>query len=239
MSVAAVSASSASAEGLLALADEAERRRDFSAAASCLESALRPPHAVALLPLAEARARLRLAALLLAPRGSSPAPRAGAPAAAKAHLERALLILSPLPSAPPRLKLLAHSHLAGAYAVLGAVPSQKHVLHRALGLLASTSASGLLQRGPALLWTCNFQAQLASALTVDGDAASALSALSTGGTAAAELGSPQLELFFAASTLHVHLLCWEDSAAVENSVTRATQLWDAIPAQQVDVDLGA
>ncbi|TKW03736.1 hypothetical protein SEVIR_7G062100v4 [Setaria viridis] len=233
MSFAAASASSACADGLLALADEAERRRDFPAAASCLESALRPPHAAALLPLAEARARLRLASLLLAPRGSSRAPRAGGgPAAAKAHLERALLILSPLPSAPPRLKLLAHSHLAGAYAVLGAVPSQKHVLHRALGLLASVSASGLLQRGPALLWNCNFQAQLASALTVDGDPTSALSALSTGAAAAAELGNPQLELFFAASSLHVHLLCWEDSAAVENSVNRATQLWDALPAEQ-------
>ncbi|CAL5028109.1 unnamed protein product [Urochloa decumbens] len=237
MSVAAASASSAIADGLLALADEAERRRDFAAAASCLESALRPPHAAALLPLAEARARLRLASLLL--RGgsgsgsSSPsASRGGAPAAAKAHLERALLILSPLPSAPPRLKLLAHSHLAGAYGVLGAVPSQKHVLNRALGLLSSASASGLLQRGPALLWNCNFQAQLASALTADGDAAAALTALSMGADAAAELGSPQLELFFAASSVHVHLLCWEDSAAVESSVTRATQLWDALPAEQ-------
>ncbi|KAF8765974.1 hypothetical protein HU200_008016 [Digitaria exilis] len=233
MSFAVPSASSASAEGLLALADEAERRRDFPAAAACLESALRPPHNAALLPLTEARARLRLAALLLTPRGGAAAPRSGgAPAAAKAHLERALLILSPLPSAPPRLKLLAHSHLAGAYAVLGAVPSQKHVLHRGLGLLASASASGLLQRGPALMWTCNFHAQLASALTADGDAGAALSALSAGVSAAAELGSPQLELFFAASELHVHLLCWEDSAAVESSFTRATQLWDALPAGQ-------
>ncbi|CAO1939105.1 unnamed protein product [Urochloa humidicola] len=236
MSFAAASASSAIADGLLALADEAERRRDFAAAASCLESALRPPHAAALLPLAEARARLRLAKLLLAAplsgSSSSPSSRAGAPAAAKAHLERALLILSPLPSAPPRLKLLAHSHLAGAYAVLGAVTSQKQVLNRALGLLASASASGLLQRGPALLWNCNFQAQLASALTADGDVAAALTALSTGAAAAAELGSPQLELFFAASSVHVHLLCWEDSAAVESSVTHATQLWDALPAKQ-------
>ncbi|XP_062225380.1 sister chromatid cohesion protein SCC4 [Phragmites australis] len=214
---------SAAVDGLLALAEEAERRRDFSAAASCLESALRPPHAAALLPLAEARARLRLASLLLDRRAAT---------AAKGHLERALLLLSPLPSAPPRLKLLAHSHLAGAYAVLGAVPSQKHVLRRGLGLLASASASGLLPRAPALLWTCNFQAQLASALAIDGDAASALSTLSAGGAAAAELQSPQLELFFAATELHVHLLCWEDSAAVEGAVARVTQLWDTLPAEQ-------
>ncbi|EEC77052.1 hypothetical protein OsI_15436 [Oryza sativa Indica Group] len=129
-------------------------------------------------------------------------------------------------------RLLAHSLLATAYGVLGAVPSQKNVLRRGLGLLASASASGLLARGPALLWTCNFQTQLASALAVDGDAASALSTLSAGASAAAELGSPQLELFFAATGLHVHLLCWEDNAAVEAAVTRASGLWEALPADQ-------
>ncbi|KAK3145050.1 hypothetical protein QOZ80_4AG0322090 [Eleusine coracana subsp. coracana] len=221
---------SATADGLLALADESERRRDFLGAASCLEAALRPPHAAGLLPLAEARARLRLASLLLGRRGG--APRSGAAPAAKAHLERALLLLSPLPSAPPRLKLLAHSLLAGAYAVLGAVPSQKHVLRRGLGLLASASASGLLPRPQALLWTCNFQAQLASALVIDGDPASALSALSAGAAAAADLGNPQLQLFFAATELHVNLLCWEDNAAVEAAVLRATQFWDLLPAEQ-------
>ncbi|KAL6851556.1 hypothetical protein ACP4OV_020489 [Aristida adscensionis] len=226
-------ASSGAADALLALAEEAERRRDFSAAASCFEAALRPPHAAGLLPLAEARARLRLASLLLAGRAG-----AGGGAAAKAHLERALLLLSPLPSAPPRLKLLAHSHLAGAYAVLGAVPSQKHVLRRGLSLLASAAASGLLPRAPALLWTCNFQAQLASALAVDGDAASALSTLSAGAAAAAELGSPHLELFFASTSIHVHLLCWEDSAAVEAAVAQATHLWDGLPGEQKEHSVG-
>jgi len=56
------------------------------------------------------------------------------------------------------------------------------------------------------------------ALTIDGNAASALSTLSVGASAAAELGSPQHELFFAASDLHVHLLCWDDSAVVDNAV---------------------
>jgi MAternally affected uncoordination len=227
---------SALADGLLALADEAERRRDFPAAAACLKAALRPPHAAGLLPLAEARAWLRLASLLLGRRGSGGGtPRPGAAPAAKAHLERALLLLSPLPSAPPRLKLLAHSLLAGAYAVLGAIPSQKHVLRRGLGLLASTAASGLLQRGPKLLWTCNIQAQLASALAIDGDAPSALSALSAGAAAATDLGSPQLQLFFAATQLHINLLCWEDTTAIETAVAQATQLWDALPADQVPV----
>ncbi|XP_044966234.1 sister chromatid cohesion protein SCC4 [Hordeum vulgare subsp. vulgare] len=216
--------SMSAADGLLALAEEAERRRDFSTATSCLESALSPPHAASLLPLAEARARMRLAGLLLA--------RNKGLANAKAHLERALLVLNPLPSAPPRLKLLAHSLLANVYGLLGAVPSQKHALRRGLTLLASASASGLLPSGPALLWTSNFQAQLASALVADGDAASALSTLSAGAAAAADLESPQLDLFFAATALHVHLLCWEDNAAVEDAVARVSRLWDALTAEQ-------
>ncbi|KAL5230131.1 hypothetical protein ABZP36_028907 [Zizania latifolia] len=71
-------------------------------------------------------------------------------------------------------------------------------------------------------------AQLSSTLAIDGDAASALSTLSADASAVVELGSPQLELFFAATALHVHLLCWEDNSAVEASVTHASQLWDAL-----------
>ena len=56
MSFIAASVSSVSAEGILAQADEAERRCDFAATAACLESARCPPHAAKLLPLVEARA---------------------------------------------------------------------------------------------------------------------------------------------------------------------------------------
>jgi hypothetical protein len=76
------------------------------------------------------------------------------------------LLPSPIPSSAPTalrlvgvvteerarlrlvLKLLAHSLLTGTYSVLRVVPSQKHVLHRGLGFLASAVASGHLQRGP-------------------------------------------------------------------------------------------
>ncbi|XBI26269.1 hypothetical protein VPH35_051028 [Triticum aestivum] len=124
------------ADGLLTLAEEAERLRDFTTATSCLDSALSPPHTASLLPLVEARARMCLAGLLLT--------RSKGLANAKAHLERALLVLNPLPSAPPCLNLLAHSLLANVYGLLGALPSQKHALYRSLSLLASASASGLL-----------------------------------------------------------------------------------------------
>ena len=59
------------------------------------------------------------------------------------------------------------------------------------------------------------------ALTIDGNAASALFTLSVGASSATELGSPQHELFFVASDLHVHLLCWDDSAVVDNAVELA------------------
>nr|CAB3491249.1 unnamed protein product [Digitaria exilis] len=156
------------------------------AAAICLKSARCPPHAAVLLPLAEARACLRLAALLCRP----PPPSA----VTKVHLELALLILSPLPSGPPRLKLHAHSHLAGAYAIMGA-------------------------------------AQLAPALTVDGDMGSALSAVLVEGAAAAYREPADKTLLRRRCTLHprIHLLCCEDSAAVESSVAQATQVGDAFP----------
>ena len=65
----------------------------FSTTTSSLETALSPAHTSSLLPLTEARARLHVVALLLA--------RSKGLASAKAHLEHALLILNPLPSAPP------------------------------------------------------------------------------------------------------------------------------------------
>ena len=68
------SPSSPSAEGLLALADEAERHRDLAAAAAYLECALCPPYAAVLLPFTEACAWLHLAVLLHAPRGERERP---------------------------------------------------------------------------------------------------------------------------------------------------------------------
>nr|CAB3470509.1 unnamed protein product [Digitaria exilis] len=127
-----------------------------------------------------------------------PPPR-GAPlppsAAAKVHLELALLILSPLPFGPPRLKLHAHSHLAGAYAVMGAVASQRSSRQH------SPSTETWSQRSPPSWWR----------------------------EPPPHIGSPQIKLSFAAPALCIHLLCCEDSAAVESSVAQATQLGDAFP----------
>ncbi|CAL9778278.1 unnamed protein product [Musa acuminata subsp. burmannicoides] len=209
-------------EGLWSLAEEAELRRDYGAAAKCLESLLQC--GASLLPLVEIRTRLRLAHLLLS--------RSHNLNHAKAHLERALLLLSSARSAALHLKLSAHSLLARCYHLIGAIPSQKHILLRALDLLSSSAAGGSLPPAATLLWSANFYSHLASTLVIDGDHPGALSALSSGFGAAAELRSSELQLFFAASALHVHLLHWEDLPSVEDTVRKCLELWESIPFDQ-------
>ncbi|XP_020111906.1 uncharacterized protein LOC109726609, partial [Ananas comosus] len=177
---------------------------------------------VSLLPLSEIRTRLRLASLLLS--------RSHNLHHAKSHLERALLLLSPLPSPPLLpLKLLAHSLLSRTYHLLGSFPSQRALLLRALHLLRHSPS---FPAPESLLWTCNFHAQLASALAVDADYPGALSSLATGSAAAADLRRGDLQLFFAASALHVRLLHWDDSDAVADAARRCADLWDAFPFDQ-------
>ncbi|RZS21070.1 hypothetical protein BHM03_00053653 [Ensete ventricosum] len=209
-------------EGLWSLAEEAELCRDYGAAVKCLESLLQC--GASLLPLVEIRTRLRLAHLLLS--------RSHNLNHAKAHLERALLLLSSGRSAALHLKLSAHSLLARCYHLVGAIPPQKHIILRALDLLSSSAAGGSLPPAATLLWSANFHSHLASTLVIDGDYPGALSALSSGFTAAAELRSTELQLFFAASALHVHLLHWEDPPSVEATVRRCLELWESIPFDQ-------
>ncbi|XP_072979158.1 sister chromatid cohesion protein SCC4 [Typha angustifolia] len=212
-------AAAAAVEGLWALAEESELRHDFGGAARCLEAVLQS--GLSLLPLAEIRTRLRLSRILLSSSHNLHH--------AKAHLERALLLLSPLPSSLD-LKLLAHSLLSHCYHLVGAIPPQKHILLRALHLLNNSNSS--LPSSSVLLWSCNFHSQLASALAIEADYPGALSSLSSGSAAAAELYRPELQLFFAASALHVHLLHWEDSVAVESAVQSCVELWEAVPFDQ-------
>ncbi|WOL14418.1 hypothetical protein Cni_G23198 [Canna indica] len=215
----------AAVEGLWSLAEEAELRRDYGAAVKCLESLLQS--GASLLPLVEIRTRLRLAHLLLS--------RSHNLNHAKAHLERALLLLSAAPSAALHLKLSAHSLLARCYHLIGPIPPQKHILLRALNLLSSSVGGGAgsaLPPATTLLWSANFHSQLASTLAIDGDYPGALSALSSGLAAATELRSSELQLFFTASALHVHLLHLEDPQSVEATVRQCLELWESIPFDQ-------
>lgn len=208
-------------EGLWALADEAEQvHRNIPTAIKCLETAV--ASGLSLLPLAEVRTRLRLAQLLLSHTHNL--------THAKSHLERAHLLLARIPSALP-LKLRAHSLLSHAYHLTGSIPPQKHILIKALHLLETSEGS--IDEDSLLMWTANFNAQLASAMAVEGDYAGALGALTAGMEAAEKLGLGLLRMFFAASALHVQLLHWEDSAAVEAAAGRCEEIWNSIGLEKV------
>ncbi|KAJ3670735.1 hypothetical protein LUZ60_008161 [Juncus effusus] len=210
-------------EGLCALAEESTLRRDFPAAIRCLEASLSSPPSFPLSPLLESQIRLRLASLLLSHTHNLHH--------AKSHLERSLLLLSPLPSAPLPLKLLAHSMLSNTYHLVGAIAQKKAILNKAIQMVNHSSGSAI-SRAEALMWICNFQAQLASSLAVDADYSGALDAIEAGKVAADEIQSPELRVFFAASDLHIRLLDWTDSTVVESSIQCCSSVWDQIPSYQ-------
>ncbi|KAF3323720.1 MAU2 chromatid cohesion factor [Carex littledalei] len=210
-------------DGLCALAEESRLYRDFPAAIRCLEASLSSPDAFPLSPLLESQIRLRLASLLLDHTHNLHD--------AKSHLERSLLLLTPLPSAPLPLKLLAYSMLSSTYHLVGAIRQQKHILFKAIQLV-NHSLGLALTRDEALMWMCNFQSQMASALAVEADYPGSLEAIEHGKVAAEGTGSPELKVFFAASELHIHLLHWDDSQVVDSAVQRCAGLWEEIPTYQ-------
>lgn len=85
-----------------------------------------------------------------------------------------------------------------------------------------------------LMWSANFNAQLASALAIEGDYDGAVSALAVGAEAAERVGMVELRMFFAAAALHVRMLCWEDSAAVEAAARQCEEIWGLISSEKVN-----
>ncbi|CAI9107190.1 OLC1v1006495C1 [Oldenlandia corymbosa var. corymbosa] len=118
------------AEGLWGLADHHEDQGEIAKAIKCLEAVCQSQ--VPFLPIIEVKTRLRVAVLLL--KHSHNVNHA------KAHLERAQVLLNKMPSCF-ELKCRAYSLLSQCYHLVGAVPSQKHILGKALELTA-TSGDG-------------------------------------------------------------------------------------------------
>ncbi|PON75854.1 Cohesin loading factor [Trema orientale] len=200
------------AEGLWGLADYHERSGEIGKAVKCLEAICQSQ--VTFFPIVEVKTRLRIATLLL--KHSHNVNHA------KSHLERSQLLLKNIPSCFD-LKCRAYSLLSQCYHLVGAIPPQKQILHKALELTASAGHEVSVN-----LWSCNFNSQLANALIIEGDYHSSISALQCGYLSATQIGYPELQMFFAASILHVHLMQWDDMNLVEAAVNRCDQVWETI-----------
>ncbi|KAL2239604.1 uncharacterized protein LOC105170478 isoform X2 [Sesamum indicum] len=200
------------AEGLWALAEHHEQRREIGKAVKCLEAICQSP--VSFLPIVEIKTRLRVAALLL--KHSHNVNHA------KAHLERSQLLLKSIPSCF-ELKCRAYSLLSQCYHLVGAIPSQKQILNKGVEL---TALSGDGFAGG--LWSCNFNSQLANALIIEGDYNGSILSLQQGFSCAVEMCYPELQMFFATSILHVRVMQWDSTSLVEESVNRCNFIWESI-----------
>nr|GLL42851.1 uncharacterized protein LOC109162714 [Ipomoea trifida] len=200
------------AEGLWGLADYHEKKAEIGKAVKCLE-AICQSH-VSFFPIVEIKTRLRVATLLL--KHSNNINHA------KAHLERSQLLLKSIPSCF-ELKCRAYSLLSQCYHLVGAIVSQKQILNKGLELIAS-SEDGFSAR----LWSCNFNSQLANALIIEGDYLGSISALERGFYSAAEMCYPELQMFFASSILHVHLMQWENASTIQEVVNKCNLIWESI-----------
>ncbi|GAB2274700.1 hypothetical protein Dimus_009471 [Dionaea muscipula] len=200
------------AEGLWGLADYHEKRGEIGKAIKCLEAI--PQSSVSFLPIVEVKFRLRIATLLL--RHSHNVNQA------KSHLERSQLLLKSIPSCF-ELKYRAYSLLSQCYHLVGAIPSQKQIISKAIELIES-----LGEGFEAKLWYCNFSSQLANVLVIEGDYENSISALQQGFNCAAEISYAELQMFFATSILHVRLMQWDDLHSVESAVSKCDEVWESL-----------
>ncbi|KAG5585962.1 hypothetical protein H5410_046396 [Solanum commersonii] len=210
------------AEGLWGLADYEEKKGEIGKAVKCLEAICQSQ--VSFLPIIEIKTRLRIATLLL--------NHSNNVNHAKSHLERSQLLLKSIPSCF-ELKCRAYSLLSQCYQLVGAIPSQKQILNKGLELI-STSEDGFSGR----LWYCNFNSQLGNALSIEGDHHGSISALDNGLMCATQMCYPELQMFFATSILHVHLMQWENESSVRDALNRCNVIWESIELEKRHQCLG-
>ncbi|KAL5720760.1 hypothetical protein ACHQM5_013399 [Ranunculus cassubicifolius] len=200
------------AEALWGLADLHESLNEIPKSIKSLESLFNSP--ISLLPITEIKTRLRIATLLLKHTHNINH--------AKSHLERSQLLLKSIPSCFD-LKCRTFSLLSQCYAIFGAISSQKAVILKGLEL-SKVSGEGFGGK----LWECNFLSQLGNALAIEGDYQGSVQALEQGGSCAAEIYYPELQMFFATSILHVQLMQWGDLNLVERAVEKCIEVWDLL-----------
>ncbi|XP_050216987.1 sister chromatid cohesion protein SCC4 [Mercurialis annua] len=210
------------AEGLWGLADNEEKQGSIGTALKCLEAICQTQ--VSFLPIIEVKTRLRIATLLLKHTHNVNE--------AKSHLERSQLLLKSIPSCF-ELKCRTFSLLSQCYHLVGAIAPQKQTLLKAIDLTNSTFPEVSVG-----LWSCNFNSQLATALIIEGDYHSAVAALETGFSCGTHINYPELQMFFATSVLHVHLMQWHDNSLVQSALHRCDHLWDSLGPEKREKCLG-
>ncbi|XP_010555016.1 PREDICTED: uncharacterized protein LOC104824615 [Tarenaya hassleriana] len=202
------------AEGLWGLADYHQKKGDVGKSIKCLEAICQSQ--VSFLPLVEVKSRLRVSSLLL--RYSDNVNHA------KSHLERCLLLLKSIPSSFD-LKFKTYSLLSHCYHLLASFAPQRNLLLKALELSSSAPQDDVSVH----LWSCNFNSQLANGFIIQADFPSSISALHSGFLSASRISCPELQMFFTASLLHVHIMQWTDDYTVESAVQRCDEVWQTIP----------
>ncbi|CAM6075414.1 unnamed protein product [Sphagnum tenellum] len=200
------------AEGLWGLAEGFEKTGCIAQAIKCLE-AICQSH-VSFLPIVEVKTRLRIATLLLQHTDNI--------TQAKTHLERAQLLLKQIPACF-ELKCRAYSLLSRCYLLVGTISSVKQTLRKGIELSSSAGT------GEARLWACNFNLQLAKALTTENDHVGAVRALDTGLRLAASIHQPPLQMVFSTARVHVQLMQWEEPTVIEQGLSQCDTFFDAIP----------
>ncbi|KAG6607383.1 Sister chromatid cohesion protein SCC4, partial [Cucurbita argyrosperma subsp. sororia] len=210
------------AEGLWRLADYHEKKGELGKAIKCLEAICQS--SVSFFPVVEVKTRLRIATLLLTHSHNVNH--------AKSHLERSQLLLKSIPSCF-ELKCRAYSLLSQCYHLVGAIPPQKQILYKGLDLTNSAGHELSVK-----LWSCNFNSQLANALIIEGDYQNSIAALESGYIFSVEICYPELQMFFATSILHVHLMQWYDDNSVEQAVIKCDEVWESIEPEKRQQSVG-
>eukprot|EP00898_Chlorokybus_atmophyticus_P003742 jgi/Chlat1/4369/Chrsp29S04515 len=212
------------ADVLWRLADEFEAQGAYLEAIKCLEALCQSRRAF--LPLIEVKTRLKLADILYSQTHNLHE--------AKAHLERAQVLLQQIPR-QENLKCLACSQLGRCYAALGATRLQKQVLRRGLQICEATIPSGD-EDWVMTCWKADLALQLGDALKTEGDLDGALQLLETIITTMADCSDIKLlarKALLQLASVHVRLLKGEYGLAVKalsTSTVLQTSMFQSVPA---------
>ncbi|KAJ7563492.1 hypothetical protein O6H91_03G112700 [Diphasiastrum complanatum] len=210
------------AEGLWMLAEKFEESGRIPQAIKCLEAICQSD--VSFLPIIEVKTRLRIGTLLMQHTDNL--------TNAKTHLERAQLLLKQIPACF-ELKCRAYSLLGRCYHLVGTILPQKQTLKKGLELAISSE-----EGESANLWACNFNLQLANALTIEGDFNSAIRALDSGMEHASRTDCIELQMVFATSKLHVCLMQGGEASTLEGCIKYCDNFWNGVTSMQRQAHLG-